>query len=242
MVLIYFSPPQYINSPKFIILKILKLPLNLARSFFNEINFHARSKGMMEENIVLCQTVSALTSQIVRYKDIELENQRLRSLLEFKNSPEVKLTAACIIAKDSSNFSDTISIDKGSGNGINKDTVVLSEAGLVGRVYESFPGLSRVILITDPNSRVSAVTLKSRHIGVVYGMLSGKCIMKYMPIDADIAEGEEVLTSGYSDIYPKGIFIGRVLNTAKDPGGLSRSAIIQPAVDFSKLEEVLCAR
>jgi rod shape-determining protein MreC len=237
---IYFSPPQYIDRPKFAFLKLFRFPLNVTRNLFKEVNFLVKSRDMIQENLLLHETVSALTGQLVRYKDLEGENERLKAMLGFKQKSNLKLMPASVIAKDSSNLSDTIVIDQGRAKGIKKDTVVISQAGMVGRVLESTSGLSRVMLVTDTNSRISAITLRSRQIGVVYGAYSGLCSMRYIPLDADIKEGDEVLTSGFSDIYPKGLMIGTVLKVSKEPRGLSLSATIKPAVDFTMLEEVLC--
>ena len=237
---VYFSPPRYIDKPKFIFLKVFKLPLNLTRNLFKEINFLVKSKDMIKENSLLYETVFTLTSQLARYKDVEGENERLKAILGFKQKSNLKFIPASVIAKDSSNSSDAIVIDQGTAKGIKKDTVVISQAGLVGRVLDGLSDISRVSLIVDPNSRVSAITLRTRQIGVVYGSSSGMCRMRHIPIDADIKEGDEVLTSGFSDVYPKGLIIGTILKIVKEPRGLSLSAIIKPAVDFTRLEEVLC--
>jgi rod shape-determining protein MreC len=238
--LIYFSSPRYIDRPKFIFLKALKLPLNITHSLSREINFLIKSKGIIKENALLYETVSRLTRELAHYKDIDSENERLRAMLAFKQKSAFKLIPASVIARDSSNLSDTIVINQGTAKGIKKDTVVISQAGLVGRVFNGLSDISRVSLIVDLNSRVSAITLRSRQIGVVYGNSSGVCRMRYIPLDADVQQGDVVLTSGLSDIYPEGLMIGTILKIIKEPRGLSLSAIVKPAVDFTRLEEVLC--
>jgi rod shape-determining protein MreC len=75
---------------------------------------------------------------------------------------------------------------------------------------------------------------------MVYGISGRLCKLRYLPLDADIAVGDEVVTSGFSSIYPKGILIGKVIKIAKEPRGLSISALVKPAVGISRLEEVLC--
>jgi rod shape-determining protein MreC len=197
---------------------------------------------MIQENILLNDTVAALTYQISQQKELEQENERLRVSLGFREKSGFSLIAASVIAKDSSNLSDTIVINQGLSKGLKKDTIIISEAGLVGRVDELSANISRVVLITDVNSRISAVISRSRQLGVVHGMPSGICKLKYLPLDSDIEIGDEVVTSGLSDIFPKSILIGRVVNIVREPGGLSISAIIKPSVDFSRLEEVLCIR
>ncbi len=238
--LIYFSPPRYIDKPKFLFLRIAKLPLTLTHAFFRNINYLVLSKDMIQDNKYLHDTVDVLTRQLSQYKEIEQENARLRALLNFKKASLPRLIAAGIIARDSSNFSDTIVISQGCKSKINSDTVVVAEAGLVGRVYESSSSMSRVMLITDPNSRVSAIVSRSRQIGVVYGTSSNLCELRYLPLATDILVGDEIVTSGFSDIYPKGILIGRVVKIVREPRGLSLLAVVAPAVNFTSLEEVLC--
>jgi rod shape-determining protein MreC len=240
--IIYFSPPEYINKPKFVFLEIFRLPLAVTHNIFKEINFLFNAKGMIRENVLLYDTVAALTHQICQHKELEQENKRLRKLLGFAERSDFDLIAASIIAKDSSNLSDTIVIDRGKANGIEKDTVVISEAGLVGRIHNASANTSRVMLLTDVNSRVSAVVSRTRQLGIIYGTSSGMCRLRHMPIDADIDIDDDIVSSGLSDIYPKGILIGRVVDVFKEPGGLSVSATIRPSVDFTRLEEVLCLR
>jgi rod shape-determining protein MreC len=238
--IIYFSPPQYINKPKFLFLRAFRLPLTITRNLFKEISFLSQARGMIDENIMLHDTVAALTYHISQQKELEQENERLKTLLKFKERSNFKLIPASVIAKDSSNFSDTITIKYSQSKGVKKDTIVISEAGLVGRVYDALAGISRVMLITDINSRVSAAVSRSRQGGVVYGRYSGMCELKHLPLDSDIEVGDEIVTSGFSDIYPKGILIGTVASIIKQPRGLSLSALVRPSVDFTRLEEVLC--
>jgi rod shape-determining protein MreC len=237
---IYFSPPQYINKPKFIFLYAFRLPLTITRNLFKEIVFLAQARSIINENIMLHDTVAALTYHISQQKELEQENERLKTLLGFKEKSNFKLIPASVIAKDSSNFSNTIAIKQSQSKGVKKDSIVISEAGLVGRVYDTSAGISRVMLITDINSRVSAVVSRSRQGGIVYGMYSGMCQLEYLPLDSDIEVGDEVVTSGFSDIYPKGILIGTVVSIIKQPRGLTISAVLKPSVDFTRLEEVLC--
>lgn len=238
--IIFFSPTSYINKPKFLFLNIVKYPLHLTNRIFYNLNNLLHSRDIIQQNLSLHKTVDTLTCQLAQYKEVEAENRRLRRLLGFKESSPFKLRAAAIIGKDSSNLSDTILIDRGSSSGLKEDTVVIAEAGVVGRVSEVSTGMSRVVLITDPNSRVSAIVSRPRQMGVVYGTSARLCELRYLSLDTDIKIGDEVVTSGFSDIYPKGLFIGRVIKMKKEPTGLSMTALVRPAVDMSKMEEVLC--
>jgi rod shape-determining protein MreC len=240
LAVIYFSPPSLLNRPKFLILNIIKFPLNLTNNISYNINYLLNSKQLIQENLSLRKAVDMLSCQIIRYKEQEAENVRLKALLDFKQKSSLRLVAARVIGKDSTNLSDTLLIDKGQSDGIKNNSVVIAEAGLIGRVLSSASGISRVLLITDPDCRVSATVLRSRQLGMVYGISGRLCKLRYLPLDADIAVGDEVVTSGFSSIYPKGILIGKVIKIAKEPRGLSISALVKPAVGISRLEEVLC--
>lgn len=240
LLLIYFSPTRYINKPKFIILQIVRLPLSAANRIFSNINYLLHSKDLISQNKLLQNTVDKLTVELSRNKEIERENLRLKKLIKFKEASSFKLVPAKVIGRDSSNLSDSIIINVGSKKSVKEDTVVLSEAGLIGRVYNSSSTMSRVMLITDANSRISAIISRSRQFGMLYGTSTGLCILKHLPLDADLILGDEVITSGFSDIYPKGIAVGKVIRIVKEPRGLTLSAIIHPLVDMGRLEEVLC--
>ena len=207
--------------------------------FFN-LNNLLHSRDIIQQGLSLRETVDTLTHQLAQYEEIEAENSRLRRLLGFKEDSLFKLKAARIVGKDSSNFSDTILIARGSSSGLKKDAVIIAEAGFIGHLSEVSSAISRVMLITDPNSRISAVVSRSRQMGVVYGTSRKLCELRYLSLDADVKIGDKVVTSGFSDIYPKGLLIGEVIKIRKEPTGLSLTALVKPAVDISRIEEVLC--
>ena len=117
---------------------------------------------------------------------------------------------------------------------------VIAPEGLVGRILEADHATSSVILLVDPDCRVSALTATSRAQGVITGIGTEKLQMKYLALDAEIAVGEDVTTSGIGSIFPKGIQIGKIESIERDSDGLHLLALVNPAVPFSKLEEVLC--
>jgi len=240
--IIFITPPAYINKPKLFVLQIAQFPLRLFTRVCYNINYMLHSKQLVEENISLNKTVDMLTRQLVQYKEVEAENLRLNNLLGFTQKSRLKLIAGRIVSKDPANFSDTIVIDQGKEAGIKENTVIISEAGLIGHISSTSNHISRVVLITDPNSRISATVLRTRQLGVLYGTSTSLCRLRYLPLESDIQLGDEIVTSGFSDIYPKGLLIGKVVKIIKEPRGLSLSALVKPAVDMSKLEEVLCIR
>lgn len=183
--------------------------------------------------------VDLLRLRLFDLREISQENNRLKDLLNFKQKSPLRLVAARIIARSPDNWSKSAVIDKGRYNGIKKGMVVISPRGLVGSVVESLDNASKVLLINDPNLGISSIVQRSRQEGLVNGTLGTNLIMRYLPDDAQITVGDLVVTSELSQLYPKGLLIGKVVNIGREFSGLNRYAIIKPAVDLANIEEVL---
>ena len=181
-----------------------------------------------------------LDSKLVRYEEAVRENERLKKLLDFRNTLSGKPIAARVIGWDLSPWRRTVILDKGEKQGIKKDMAVMVPDGLVGRVLESGPRVSRAILLTDPEARVSALTDTSRVRGVVVGQGLSHLQLRYLSLDAPAAVEQTVMTSGAGGLFPKGLRVGTIENISRDPDGLHLIASVRPFVQFSKLEEVLC--
>lgn len=186
------------------------------------------------------QQIEELESRLVHSEEILLENVRLKSLLEFRDTLQPKAVGVRIIGYALKPWKKSILLNKGTSHGIRDMSALVVPSGLVGRIVETSLLTSQAILLTDPESRVSAITLTSRAQGVVEGNGSEKLKLRYLSLDDPIQVGETVVTSGLSDVYPKGLRIGRIETVQRDPDGLHLSATVKPAVRFSKVEEMLC--
>ena len=135
-----------------------------------------------------------------------------------------------------------IVINRGSEQGITKDMPVVTPQGLVGNVIQVFGNTAKVQLILDPRSAVGSLVQRteSRTAAIVEGSgttpLSPR--MVNLARDADIIKGDKVITSGWGGIYPKGLVVGEVTAVVNEEGGLLKYAVLKPAVDFDRLEEV----
>jgi rod shape-determining protein MreC len=236
-VIILFS--SFVPALRNPLLMILKLPLTavslLAREIHGMVFYHRN----YVKNALLQKELDSLKSKINATAEIELENKRLTGLLSLKQASSFKMTAARVIARDPSNWSSAIMIDKGRSSGIKKGHVCVTEAGLAGMVFEVSAVVSKVILINDPSLGVSALDERSRQEGLVSGSLGGLLIMKYLPKDCDVKVNDPVVSSGLTGNYPKGLMIGTVVDSGKEFVGLSSYAVIKPSVNLSSLEEVL---
>jgi rod shape-determining protein MreC len=184
--------------------------------------------------------IQELEGQLIRFREMERENQRLKKLLNFSLPLATRTIGARVVGEDVTPWKKIVLLDKGSRHNLKKDMVVVVPEGLVGRILEVEPYTAHAILLPDPDSRVSALTATSRAQGIITGIGTDKLQMKYLALDAEVAIGEDITTSGVGSIFPKGLQIGKIEAIERDSDGLHLLALVQPSVSFSKLEEVLC--
>jgi len=198
-----------------------------------------------EENQLMKKKLAELENTARQNNEISSENERLKRLLDFKTTvaPAVgfEVTGAAIIGKDPGNWFGIITINKGASQGLRPNMTVINGQGLVGRITSVSSTTSEVLLITDPRSGVSALIQETRAPGMVEGVASfpGQVRMVHIPVEAEPSKGQVVVTSGFGSMYPKGIPIGWVQDSRREPSGLFNSAIVVPFVDFNRIEEVL---
>ena len=186
----------------------------------------------------LSNEIGILRAKLFDLREIEQENSRLKSLIGFKQKSPLHLDSARVIARSPDSWSSSVIIDKGKYNGIKRGMAVINTQGLVGRVVESAENISKVLLVNDPSQGISSIVQRSRQEGLVNGSLGSNLIMRYLPDDAQIAVGDIIITSELSQVYPKGLLVGRVINIGKEFSGLSRYAVVKPSADLSSIEEV----
>ncbi len=196
------------------------------------------------QNELLKSEVVQLRQQNLTASEYAAENERLRNLLGYKQAAtQFDLTAAQVIGREQSTWTSMIVVNRGSSDGIAKNMPVVTEKGLVGVVKEVSPNAAKVQLILDPRCSVGALVQRpeSRVAGIVQGSSEDVLApdMVNIPKNADVVEGDIVITSGFGGIYPKGIMIGTVDSLMDDGGGLLKIAVLEPAVDFQKLEDVM---
>jgi rod shape-determining protein MreC len=220
-------------------LNTLKQPLNLltlARREVGAIIFYHRN---FIESQRLKREIDLLRQKLNSLNEVYLENIRLQKLLSLKQKSAYKVIAAGIIARSPDSWSSIIIIDKGSNNGIKRGMTAINYLGLLGRVIETTAFTSKIMLINDPNLSISGIVQRSRQEGLVSGTLGNHLIMRYLSEESDIKIQDVIVSSGLNEIYPKGLLIGRVVDIGKEFSGLSRYALIKPAVNLSNIEEVL---
>ncbi|MFH0983906.1 MAG: rod shape-determining protein MreC [Candidatus Omnitrophota bacterium] len=184
--------------------------------------------------------IQELEGQLLNARELERENQRLKKLLNFSLPLATRTIGARVIGEDATPWKKVILLDKGSRHKLKKDMAVVVPEGLVGRILDVESHTAHAIVLSDPDSRVSALTATSRAQGIIAGIGTDKLQMRYLSLDAEVAIGEEVTTSGVGSIFPKGLQIGKIEAIERDSDGLHLLALVKPSVSFSKIEEVLC--
>ena len=195
--------------------------------------------SVAKQNDELRKTLNVTAERNRQLAEIELSNQRLRKLLNFKQNIANRVIPAEVIGKDPSTWFKTIIIDKGSADGIRKGFPVVVPEGIAGQVIEVAHRHSKVLLIIDPNSAVDALVQRTRSRGLIKGGVGGKCLLKYVLRKHEIRVGDAVISSGLDGVYPKGLMIGQISGVIRRNAGIFQEVTVTPNVDFEKLEQVL---
>jgi len=179
----------------------------------------------------------------LRLRNVELEGQsaesaRLAALLGFHDAhADVPMVAARVIGASADSSSHAIFINRGERDGIRRNMAVITPDGIVGKVFEVYRGTAQVLLLTDKESGVGALLAGSRTQGPVGGVGEPTMLMKYVSNDENVSVGQEILTSGQDQIYPKDLPVGTVTDVkAGTPFKVIR---VKPAARLDRLEEVL---
>jgi rod shape-determining protein MreC len=194
------------------------------------------------ENVVLRERARRLEQELDRLGEVDLENARLRQLLDFRRTLETDVLTARVIGRDATGLSRTVTIDRGDADGIMRQAAVLAPQGVVGQTFLVSRHAARVLLVSDHNSGVDTLVQRTRARGIVQGTIDAGCVLKYVKRTEDVQVGDELVTSGLDGIFPKGLPVGRVVAIDKRGQGLFQSAEVAPRVDVDQLEEVLVTR
>ena len=192
-----------------------------------------------QENKELKRQIQQLMLENSRYRELLSTYVRLQTLLKFKQTFREPVIAARVIGRDPSGWFRSVIVDKGEKDGISVDMPVVNALGVVGRIVSVSTHYSKVLLIIDQNSSVDCLIQRSRDRGMVKGLSTELCKVAYLVKSSDVILGDQVVTSGLGGVFPKGLPLGQVVRVVDKPEELFKEVDVKPAVNFSKLEEVL---
>lgn len=192
--------------------------------------------NLLAENKKLRAEVEDLKKEQLRKEQIKEENEKLRSLLNFRKKIAYESLLAIVIGAGTPYV--TFIVDKGLEDGIKQNMPVVVNEGLVGKIHNVAKNASIVQLITDPKSAVGAKILETGELGIIEGEIGGKLFFKYSQNGSKVKNGYTIITSGMGGIFPKDIVIGKVTDIEFDRSSQQFSIAIKPAANFAYVEQV----
>ncbi len=196
-------------------------------------------REITEENKMFKYKVAKLGILEKQTETLLEENERLRKLLDMKQHSKISFKVAKVNFKDSLTYHENIFIDLGEYDGIKKDMVVLTKDTLLGRISEVHKKYSVVELITKNEIYTSVLSDKNEVLGILKGNNSEEMTLESVSVDKDLEVQEMIYTSGISDIYPKGIYIGKVSSIGESKNQLFKDIKIKQDFNIFDINEVI---
>lgn len=204
--------------------------------------FFSDMATLKEENKTLKEKNSELEKLLRELEIIKSENETLKEYVNLKDKyTEYTTIPGYVINKSTNNYNNILVINIGENDGVKIGMPVIADKGLVGHIISVTGSTAKIQTLIDTSNAVSSVVGTARDSVVVKGNLEKTDMLKatYIPTSATLLEGDKVETSGLGGIYPKGITIGTVKQIINTKNLTNRYALIEPAVNFDKLETVL---
>ncbi len=224
-----------VNSATLPILAVSKGITNFVK---NSVSTYFLNINAQKHNLELQREIAKLKTKLMLKEKVEEELEEVKSLLYLTYTKDYKLISAEVLGNSSFSGLNLMLINKGSRQNVKEDQGVLSEKGVVGRVWRVFPGQSQVQLVSDNSSGVAVYLSSVNKGGIVAG--TGKLeigILKYISNTVQVKVGEKVFTSGTDGIFPRGVLVGEVVGVKKSKG-FFQDILVKFSSDLSHLKYV----
>lgn len=198
-----------------------------------------------QENEQLKIRIAQLEQTLAEYEQIKSENDRLKELLNYSEKDgEWEIVTCKVIGKSQGIWFDVFTVNAGRNHGVKKDMPVVNASGLVGRVTDVGATTCKITAIVDARMNTSVMVERTRDVCMVRGTMEAgndrnELELYYLPSGSDLVPGDKIITNGLGGIFPRGITVGTVTEVTRQSSGNDTNAIITPAVDFKRLEEVM---
>ncbi len=184
------------------------------------------------------QLIQARTWELEqRLAEVQAQNEQLRQILEIPQVKTNQAVVARVIGRSADHWWQQVLLNQGSRQGLDQGAVVLASGGVVGRISSITPHTSRVLLLSDPNSRVGVVVGRTRQMGILRGQLGSKAVLEFFDKDPKVQPQDAVLTSELSSLFPAGLPVG-VIESVDLSDTTRPHAIVQLAAPVERLEWV----
>ncbi|MDP8925107.1 MAG: rod shape-determining protein MreC [Chloroflexota bacterium] len=200
-----------------------------------------RIGDLARQNDQYREEIDRLQSEIVRLRELEVENRDLRNLLGLKQRAGAgELVPVRVIARDPSPYVQSITIDRGEEDGVRDGMPVITWRGVVGRINRVGPTSAKVLLVTDTSSSISGriQSSESRVTSILRGRPEGGLVMQHIPQEESVQTGDTVITSDLGGIMPEGLVVGKIVQVRRKDVDVFQEALIEPAADMKQLERL----
>lgn len=194
--------------------------------------------GVSRENEILKQQVKDLKMNLLEYRELKSENQRLRDLLSMPLDIPFPYVAGKRIFNGVSPYQKSIRVRFRASEMVIPGTAVFNEKGVIGQVVKVAGNHADVLLLVDKISSIDVINQRTRKRSLLRGDTINTLRFEYLPVGSDIREGDELVSSGLDGIYPKGVPVGFVSQVGQRRQQLFLDAQAKPYVDYDNLEEV----
>jgi rod shape-determining protein MreC len=206
-------------------------------------NSYVALVGVADENVALRRRVAELEAELAKRVEQAEENGRLRLMLDLRDrAPDIKPVTARIISDAPTPLFRSVRIDRGTDDGVHRGDAVVNQHGVVGRVAAASGAWATVMLVVDNNSSTDVLVQRTRARARVRGLGGDHDLaikVEYLARTTDVEPGDVLITSGIGSVFPKGLRVGRVVIVERGAFGLYQEALVEPSVDFRRLEEVM---
>lgn len=235
-------PEQFVKDTAGLAQMTFAKPAHLISDFVENIQDLQQT---YEENKVLKERLDEYAQIKVKADRLEKENEELKALIgKEKDLASFAIHHASVIARDQDQWQETLTIDKGEVQGIKKDMAVVTADGMIGKIKSVGKITSTVQLLSNVDrTNRTHVAIQAEH--NVYGLIEGyntekqQLIIQQIPAEEKIKKGMDVITSGLANVFPKGLYIGKVVKVEPDQYGLTQTAYVKPAANFYNIENVI---
>ena len=208
-------------------LSVMTYPMQMAAAtpadfVLNASHYFATLIEVQRENADLRRQQLSSGERLLRFELLELENQRLRELLDMSRRIEVKSIAADILYNAPDPFARKVILDRGAQQGVEAGLAVVDAKGVVGQVTRVHPVQSEVTLLTDRNQSIPVSVLRNGVRGVLFGSGHGRLEMRFVLADADVREGDQLVTSGLDGVFVPGLPVAKVVGVDRASDAFAR--------------------
>jgi len=215
--------------------RVVSAPVDGVRDFFSN---YVDLIGAKAENRRLRRRIAEIESENLQFREALVSSGHLARVASMRDEIEIPLLPAEVVGLDVAPWFRSVLVDRGEDHGVLPGFPVITHDGVVGSVTATSSHAAKTMLLLDRQSSVDAVVQRSRARGVLRGIGRDQLEFEFVVRDSDVTTGDEIVTSGLGGVYPKGLRLGRVAELRDAGGRLTKIAVVEPAVDLGRLEQV----